>query len=94
MDADEGALDRDHHGAVGVGDGEVALSEGELLHHVQLHHVRRAEMRPHHRQRLNDASGRLRPRWRREGRRRRHQEFTISRPPVQQLARGVARRSV
>lgn len=77
VDADEGALDPDHDGAVGVGDGEVALSQAILLLHAQLHHVGRAEMRGHHRHRLDDASAGLRRRWRWEGRRR-HQGLAVA----------------
>lgn len=70
MDADQGTLDRDNDGAVGVGDGEVALPEAHLLLlHRQLHHVGRAEMRGHHRHGGYDASAGLRRRRRRHGRR-------------------------
>ena len=51
-DAEDGALDPQHDGAVGVGDGEVAVGEADgLLGHRQGHHVRRAELRGHHRHR-------------------------------------------
>ena len=76
VDADEGALDRDHNGAVGVGDEEAPLPEAELLLHVQLHHVGRAEMRRHHRQPADKASAGLRRRRRWEQRRCRHRDLT------------------
>jgi hypothetical protein len=51
-DAEDGAPDPQHDGAVGVGDGEVAVGEADgLLGHRQRHHVRRAELRGHHRHR-------------------------------------------
>jgi len=53
-DTEIGALGLQHDGAVSVvvGDGEVAAGEAHgLLGHRQRHHVRRAELRGHHRHR-------------------------------------------
>ena len=48
-DAPDAALELQHDGAAGVGDGEVAAAEArDLLGHRQRHHVRRAELRRHH----------------------------------------------
>lgn len=60
MEAENGALDLEHDVAVDVGDGEGALGDGhQLLRHDQVHRVRRAELRPHHRDRIP----RRRPAW-------------------------------
>jgi len=87
VDADEGALDRDHDGAVGVGDEEAPLSEAELFLHVQLHHVGRAEMRRHHRQPADKASAGLR-------RRRRWERRQISPAGSKQAVLSLGRRLV
>ena len=62
-DAEKGALGLQHDGAVSVvvGDGEVAAGEAHVLGHRQRCHVRRAELRGHHRHRH-----RHRCRWRRQ----------------------------
>lgn len=74
-DTEDGALDLQHGGAVGVGDGEVAVGEADgLLGHRQGHHVRRTELRGHHRH-----GGRRRRRT--SVVRRRHRISQTDRPP-------------
>jgi hypothetical protein len=71
--AEDGALDLEHEAAVGVGDGEVAVGDAEgLLGHRQRHHVRGAELVPHHRQRRRWG-------WGSAGRRERHRSAGLVR---------------